>query len=244
MDGRHDLPRSACGVPDCAPRAARFALLNGQDPVFFRPPSEPVTKYPEKLLADETMRCSDDHVVVELLRNLDHDLATVWRAMRRFCLLVNLGTQTHRVIYPDFIHETMTAVIYRLLHMDFVAGSINEIVRVGLLAFSHHVFLQWQDIKLTCYPFPTTYRDGILVDCRRLLEPVNPRLMLWLLMTGAISLFDVSEEAWLSESLREHVDQSQVKTWKEMKEVLGSFMWIAILDDQPGKQIYDQLFSN
>jgi hypothetical protein len=124
--------------------------------VFFSQPSEPVIEYPEKLLpASDDKMCSQD--IMALIRNMDNDLATAWRVMRRFCLLVNLGTQTQRLMRLEIIHETMTAVMYRLLHMGFAADSMNETVRHGLLAFSYHVFLQWQDIKLPYNHFPTAY---------------------------------------------------------------------------------------
>jgi hypothetical protein len=181
--------------------------------------------------------CSQDNI--ELIRNMDNDLATAWRVMRRFCLLVNLGTQTQRLIRLDIIHETMTAVIYRLLHMSFAAGSIDENVRHGLLAFSHHVFLQWQDIKLPYHHFLIAYRNCILH--LKLVDGVSSQLMLWLLMTGANSIFNISDEAWLRECFREQADRCQVKTWKEMQDILKSFMWIALLDEQPGKHIYDVL---
>lgn len=195
-------------------------------------------EYPERLLpaSDDKMWSHND---IELIRNMYNDLATAWRVMRRFCLLVNLGTQIQRLINPEVIHETMTAVTYRLLHMGFAVGSMNESVRLGLLAFSHHVFLQWQDIKLPYRHFPTAYQTCILG--LKLVDGASSQLMLWLLMTGALSLFDISDDAWLRESLREHADRCQVKTWKEMQEILKSFMWIELLDERPGKQIYDVL---
>jgi len=159
--------------------------------------------------------------------------------MRRFCLLVNLGTQTQGFIRLEIIQETMTAVIYRLLHMGFAAGSLNETVRHGLLAYSHHVFLQWQDVKLPHYHFPTAYRTCILHH--KLFDEVSSQLMLWLLMTGANSVFNISDEAWLREYLREHANRCQVKTWKEMQDILKSFMWITLLDEQPGLYIFDLL---
>jgi hypothetical protein len=197
-----------------------------------------VIEYPEKLLpaSNDKMRPQDN---IELIRNMDTDLATAWEVMRRFCLLVNLGTQTHRFMRLEIIHETMTAVMYRLLHMDFAAGSINETVRNGLLAFSHHVFLQWQDVKLPYHQFPIAYRNYILH--LKLIDGVSSQLMIWLLMTGANSVFSISDEAWLMEDLREHADRCDVKTWKDMHDILRSFMWIAVLDEQPGKYIYELL---
>lgn len=217
-----------------------IAVLTGASPVFFSQPSEPVIEYPEKLLPDLNDKMCPPPDNVELIHKLDNDLATVWRVMSKFCSLVNLGTQTQRLIYPEIISETMTAVLYRLLHMGFATDSIDEAVRLGLLAFSHHVFLQWQDIKLPYRYFPTIYQKCILG--LQSVDGVSSQLMLWLLMAGANSFFDISDEAWLRESLREHVDRCHVKTWKEMQDRLKSFMWIALLDDQPGKQNYDLLY--
>jgi hypothetical protein len=214
------------------------ALLNGSNHVFFRQPSEPVIEYPQKLLlASHKKMFSQDNI--EFIPNIDDDLATAWRVMRRFCFLVNLGTQTQRPIHLEIIYETMTAVIYRLLDMGFIAGTINEAVRYSLLAFSYHVFLQWQDIRLPYYYFPTAYRSCILQ--LELVNGVSSQLILWMLMTGANSVFNILDEAWLREYLGEHANRCQVKTWKEMQDILKSFMWIELLDGEPGKCIYDLL---
>jgi len=153
-----------------------------------------------------------------LFRVMDNDLALAWQAMKRFCWVVNLGTQTHKLIDPKLIHETMAAVVYRLLHMNFAARSTDEAVRLGLLAFAHHIFLQWQDIKPLHSNFHSAFRKCIL-DVKHV-DNVSPQLILWLLMTGANSLFDISTEAWLKEYLLEYIIKCHVKTWKEMHEVL------------------------
>lgn len=218
-----------------------ISLLSGSEHVFFRRPSEPVTEYHEKLLLtpDDKM-CSQEHA--ELMENMDHDLATAWRVMRRFCLLINLGAQTQRPMRPEIIHQTTKAAMYRLLDMGFAAGSIDEAVRNGLLAFSYHIFLQWQDIKLPCHHFRTVYQKCILG--LKLGVGVSAQLMLWLLMTGAVSVFNILDEPWLGEYLQECFDGCQVKTWKETQGMLKLFMWIELLDEQPGKHIFDFLHRN
>lgn len=213
-------------------------MHNGSSHVFFSQPSEPIPNYPDQLLrALDDKMCSQEYI--EITQNLDNDLVTAWRVMRRFCVLVNIGTQTQRLVRPQTIHETMTAVMYHLLHMDFAAGSIDEAVRHGLLAFSYHVFLQWQDIKLPYHHFPTIYKNCILN--LELVSGVSSQLKVWLLMTGANSLFSILDETWLRDGLREHADRCQVKGWKDMQGILKSFMWITLLDDQPGKLIYDAI---
>ncbi|KAI0849159.1 hypothetical protein F5Y00DRAFT_253086 [Daldinia vernicosa] len=215
------------------------ALLNGSRPIFFIQPSEPMPEYPEKLMPAVIGGTSaqDD---MKLVRITDDELATAWAVLRRFCLFVDLGTQTQRTIRSDIIYETMTAVTYRLLHMSFSSGSIDEAVRQGLLAFCYHIFLQWQDIKPLYCDLATAYRCWIL----NLKSPdvVSSQLMLWLLMIGAVSIFNISDELWLRKHIEEHVGRCQIKIWREMQDVLRSFMWIAVLDEQPGRDVYNSLF--
>lgn len=216
-----------------------IAVLNGTTPVLISQLSDPVPEYPKKLLPTSDSKLGFQTSNIELIRNLDHELATCWQVMKRFCLLVNLGTQTQKLIQLDLIYETMAAVLYRLLHMNFAVGSLDRIVRHGLLAFSYHVFLQWQDVKLPNAHFPVAYKD-----CMQSIKPadgVSSQLMLWLLMTGANSLFNISEEQWLRDGLRAHAGKCQLNTWKDMQGVLKSFMWLSLLHDKPGKQIYDML---
>ncbi|KAI8959062.1 hypothetical protein F5Y11DRAFT_334300 [Daldinia sp. FL1419] len=214
------------------------ALLGGSSPVFFVQPSEPVAEYPEKLLpaSDDGSFPQDD---MNLLRITDNDLAIVWRVLKRFCSFVHLGTQTRRTIRPDIIYETMIAAMYRLLHMRFSIRSIDNAVRQGLLAFCYHVFLQWQDIKPRCCHFTTAYQACIL-DLESH-EGVSPRLMLWLLMTGAVSIFNIADEAWLRECIEVNIGRCKIRTWKEMHGLLKSFMWIDALDEQQGRNIYNCL---
>lgn len=174
---------------------------------------------------------------VDMTQNMDKDLATAWLAMKKFCLLVNLGTQTERFIRLEIIYETMIAVFYRVLDMSFAKGSMDDSARQGLLCFCYHVFLQWQDIRPSYHHFPAAYRSCIL-DFERV-DGGSSRYMLWLLMTGATSIFNVPNEDWLRERLRKYASRCEVKTWKDMQEILKSFMWIALLDDQPGKRIFD-----
>jgi hypothetical protein len=197
-----------------------------------------VGEYPKQLLPTSGENLSNQNNS-ELIRTVDRDLATAWWVMRKFCLLVNLATQTRRPMYPKIIYETMITVMYRLLRMSFAAGSVEEAIRLGLLAFCHHVFLQWQDVKPPRYRFLTTYRHCIVR--LKLVVGVSSQLMLWLLMTGANSLFQMSEEPWLKDELRECIERCEVKSWKGMEGILRSFMWIELLDEQPWKQIYASL---
>ena len=215
-----------------------IALLADSNPVFYRQPAEPLPDYPEQVISSFGSRISSQENM-QLFQDLNEHLGEVWLVMRKFCLLANLETQTRMLIQPATIYGTMTAVMYRLLRMGFAAGTLDESSRLGLLAFTNHIFLQWQEMRLPCHPFSESYRNYLQVHALGDTKP--PRISLWLLMIGAISLFDVSDELWLADYLRRQVERSGVKTWKDGQEILKSSMWISLLDDKSGKQIYDSL---
>ncbi|KAK8015609.1 hypothetical protein PG991_008497 [Apiospora marii] len=199
-----------------------IALLTDSKPRFFLQPAEPIP---------------DWHTSS---RPLDEDLAKAWQITRTFCLLANLGTQTRMLLPPETIHGTMTAVMYRLFRMGFTAGSLDETVRLGLLVFTYHIFLQWQDIRPPSHGISAAYHQSLRHHVSGN-GSVSSEIMVWLLMTGAVSVFNISEDDWLRVSLREHMDMCHVRTWKDLQEVLKSQLWIQLLDDESGKHIYDSL---
>ncbi|KAI0465556.1 hypothetical protein F4859DRAFT_507957 [Xylaria cf. heliscus] len=205
-----------------------ISLLNNSTPTFFQRPSEPLPDYPEALLrpSNEQIDSSDN---VELVQSMNDDVATSWRVMRRFCILVNVGTQTKRFIHPETIRDTMAAVTYRLLNAHFAIDSIDETVRHGLLVFCYHVFMQWSDLRLPYSHLPTAYKTCIANFTSR--DGALFQLRLWLLMIGAISVFDPVKETWLKEQIQVHAEKCGVRTWKDMRDILKSFMWIGLLDD-------------
>ena len=215
-----------------------IALLANSDPVFYRQPAEPLPDYPEQVISS----CFPGiyaHEDMQLVQDRNGRLAEVWLVMKKFCLLANLSTQTRMLIQSATIYGTMTAVMYRLLRMGFAPGTLDESSRLGLLAFTHHIFLQWQDTKLPSHPLSDSYRNYL--QAHALGDTIPPRLSLWLLMIGAISLFSLSDEMWLADYLRRQTERCGVKTWKDGQEILKSSMWISLLDDKSGKHIYDSL---
>src|SRR4051812_29246857 len=106
--------------------------------MFFSQPSEPMPAYPQKLLPDSKASFPPKSLVA-ILRRVDAELALSWHALRRFCALVEIATQTQKVVRLDFVSASMRSIMYRLLQMDdFAHGSLDEVIRRALLAFSFH----------------------------------------------------------------------------------------------------------
>jgi hypothetical protein len=222
-----------------------MAMLNGSKPIFFNNPlSEPIVPYPDQELLSIRKSVGitgSQHKSESLFQKMDESLATAWKVMQTFCSIVNLAVEAGRMLLPRLLYDTMASVMYRLLHMSFDTGSVDEAVRLGLLGLTYHIFLQWQYLRLPYAYFPSVYKKCLLDP--KLVDRASSQIMLWFLMVGAVSAFTTSDYPWLKDCLREHIDICHVKSWKEMRGVLKSFMWIGLLHDKPGKEVFDFVLS-
>lgn len=136
-------------------------MCGDSKPVFFRQPLEPIPAYPLNLLPEfnGTAQTRDTLEVAELI---DGDLAEAWSVVRRFSLLVNLSTLVQRLVSTKVINETMNSVMYRLLCMCYAPDSVDQGVRLVLLAYCYHCCLQWRDVKLPCPLLQNAFRESAL----------------------------------------------------------------------------------
>ncbi|KAK6831707.1 hypothetical protein RU639_002978 [Aspergillus parasiticus] len=177
------------------------------------------------------------HANVQFLENIDDDLARSWSIMKRFCVLVNIAIGKQQRLSMEFFMETMTSVMYRLLQLKFETGSIGEAIRLGLLAFSSHVFLQWRDIQRPYTQFSASYKESLV--SLKSLNGVSSDIVLWLLTVGRISVFGISDDEWLKPWLRANSQLCTVHSWPAMRNVMESFLWISALHDKLGKDLFE-----
>ncbi|KAB8236997.1 uncharacterized protein BDW43DRAFT_266653 [Aspergillus alliaceus] len=175
------------------------------------------------------------------LEDTDATLARTWDTMKGFCLLVNTATATQQRLPIEILSETMTLVMYRLLLMEFEPGSIAEAIRLGLLAFSSHVFLQWQGVQWSYDQLSIIYKNCLL--SLKSLNGISSHIMLWLLMVGEISVFRQCDDQWLKRWLRANIQLCNINSWSEMRDIMESFMWVDVLYDQAGKDVFESTLS-
>ncbi|CAG9988790.1 unnamed protein product [Clonostachys byssicola] len=208
-----------------------IALLSDSRPVFFQYPSDHLYSYPvELLLSPDEGQYSMGHA--QLFENLDQHLLTVWKVLKRFCMLVNLAYQTQQLMRIEIIHQTVTSTMYRLFAFRFPSNSLDESVRLALLAFTHNVFIQWLDITIPNKPFTTKYQshvDGL---------DLSPPAMIWIYMIGVVSISDPARGGWGNRGLYKYCIRCGVKKWKGLQFILSSLLWIPLLDDIPGERVF------
>lgn len=177
-----------------------------------------------------------------IMQNLNKNVSHAYSSLKHFCVEINTATQRKRQIPKDKLLDAMKSVMYPLLQMKaFEKFSIDEVIRLGLLVFSSHVFLNWQGIKPPNSHLPRLYRNCLLQ--LKLPNELAPQVLLWLLMVGAIVVFSPADDVWLRPWIRVNIEMCGVGDWTELHNQLKMFPWIDNLHDGPGRVIYDAALS-
>ncbi|MCJ1281112.1 hypothetical protein MMC26_000430 [Xylographa opegraphella] len=218
-----------------------IALHSGSTPFFFNNFSsqEPYPPYPNlKLLLElrGPVVTSSQYQSARLFDDMADDLAGIWKIMSEFCSVINFVADSGQCISVDTLLETVASVMYRLFGMTFGADSSDEAIRLGLLAFSCSVFLQWQHLGMS-YPLLTSAFRNCLTTLNS--QQMSPHLVLWLLMIGAALVFDATDDWWLKPVLLVSMNLCEIRSWSEMQHLLKSSMWIGLIHDKPARRVFD-----
>ncbi|KAK3323308.1 hypothetical protein B0T19DRAFT_201281 [Cercophora scortea] len=226
-----------------------LAIHHGSKPLFFADPTlEPLLPYPDDILpllvtSQHTSKYAKWKTSNTVIANIDEDLARAWDVMARFCSLLDHVAETQTDLPNEIVMRTMASVTYRLLAMQFPLGSPDETIRLGLLAFCSSAFLQWRNTNV--HPvgawLPAAYKECFLEGT---LRDSAPTIWLWLLMAGAVSIWDEPGELmWLGPMLRTSFDVCELETFEELRALLTGLLWSSVIHDEAGEKMFWDFYS-
>ncbi|GKZ31043.1 hypothetical protein AbraIFM66950_011009 [Aspergillus brasiliensis] len=176
------------------------------------------------------------------VRELDPGLARIWHIMQGFCAQVNLTTKTNGMIPETDFMKTMASVMYPLLHMSFDSGSRDEAIRLALLSYGFDIFLQFRSDPTPYVHLAASYQRCLSGLAKR--DDVSPQLWIWLLTVGGLAVFLPTVRRNFRHWLLYYLGSCRVRSWEEMRVILSSFIWIGLVHDERGKDLFDALFAN
>lgn len=217
------------------------ALTFGHRPAFFRDAIswdcyvvDNKAKRPASLDPGDQIR--------SFVQSLDWKLVNVWTDLKRFSDICNLASQTGHKLTQTTFSEIMVSVLYRLLHMSFEQCPVNEVLRVGMVAYTTAIFLQWQYFKMGEGHLKESLSNALL-KLRESFIDVPPPVLFWLLMVLNTSFAADSggrHVSWFSEV----VGLVPLASWAEARKVLKSMIWVDSLNDSKGKVAFDKAMLN
>ncbi|KAI1733986.1 hypothetical protein F4680DRAFT_365255 [Xylaria scruposa] len=219
-----------------------LSLHTGTLPLFFQEsvPSGVHWRYPQ-IPSVMSYNCisTQSHGTIGCI---DRDLEEVLSVLDEFSQQVNRATAVNGRLPKELLLDTMVFVMYRLLYLRFTPGSLDEVTRIGLLAFCSGTFVQWRQVA----PVPSSFLAAIFREALAYLgtSDVSPQFALWMLMIGALAVFTSENKTWLRPWLRTSIMACGVDSWIGVSEILHWFPWVDILYDGPGQDLFTELFTS
>lgn len=176
------------------------------------------------------------------LDSIDLRLRRVWNDVSEFVRAANIATQCKRSIDNELYQETMVSIHYRLANLCFDMDSINEPIRLALLAFTSTLFLQWRGIKIR-YEYLAQRLNMAMTSLRHNNRGVPVRLALWIYIIAAISVLDEREKVYLQPALIEVIRELEFGSWDEVRLMLKSILWVDVLHDPLAKEMVEDTLS-
>ncbi|KAL1849890.1 hypothetical protein VTK73DRAFT_9792 [Phialemonium thermophilum] len=174
------------------------------------------------------------------LDDVDGALADAWQTLKTLCLAVESALESKSKLPKSVLLHPMASVMYPLLGMRFEPGTLDETVRLGILGFASRIFLQWRGVRPKYAHFAAAFRDSITRP--KSLEGFSPQLLVWLLVVGAMSAAaDDDRDMWFPPLLQAHLMLCEIDSWDDLRHMLKEFLWISVVQDPPGKEIYDRV---
>ncbi|TVY13988.1 hypothetical protein LARI1_G008670 [Lachnellula arida] len=211
-----------------------MALLTDRKPLFF---SDGICWEPY-IAKNASRKTLPTHMA-----GLDSNLLHIWADLREFTRSANLAFQTGQKIGCILFQEILVSVQYRLLLLDVSAGSLDEVVLVGMLAFATNIFLQMQGLGIRFDALSSRLR-GCLLGLRGLEDDATVELKLWLLFVARMP-DSVSEiDSWIEAEMKKTLGALGLKKWEAVKDILKRYLWIDVLHEKGGKDAFEDATKN
>jgi hypothetical protein len=184
-----------------------------------------------------TKRNSD---IADFIKTLDPRLSNVWKDLEEFSTLSNLASQTGRKLQPNTFSEIVVSILYRLLALSHPASPVENVFRLGMMAYTASIFFRWREMKQRQAYLDNSFREA-LSELRKAKVRPPGAVLLWLLVLWKITVSDDSNHDVFSEWTFEVLRGLGVESWDSVRDVLKTVVWIDCLFDASGRRVFDPI---
>ncbi|CAH0054992.1 unnamed protein product [Clonostachys solani] len=173
------------------------------------------------------------------ISTLEYRLRIVWEDLVEFCSMSNSASQRNQKMPRNTFSEILLSLVYRLLNLSYELDSAEESIRLGMLAYTSMMFLQWHNHMVEFY-----HLRCMLGATLRNLDNEDPGaslpVKLWLFFTWHMLQPPECEyrqlDIWFERLLR----AGGLSAWCEVRQLLRSTAWIDHINEVDGEKIYSR----
>lgn len=137
----------------------------------------------------------------------------------------------------------MAAVMHRLLEMSISPSIVDDTFRLAMLAFCANAFSPWRHLRMPFGWLQQEHKRAFTRVMESHPDSLDPRLMSWILTIYRIAFSHLSaddfeeSQLWLAEAS----ELCGLTSWDGVKKVLGEYLWLDIVCDDPAQKIFNQI---
>ncbi|KAI8713901.1 hypothetical protein NCS52_01236000 [Fusarium sp. LHS14.1] len=219
------------------------SLSTGSEPLFF---SEelPWSSYFRPQASKKTQPADETPSnLVNFLGSLDTRLRVVWDDLRTLSQSANMASRCGLDMDTALCQEIMISTNYRLIRLRFDPGTMDETIRLALLAFASSVFLQGGGVWIRHEHLYRQLRKSFVVTKGRK-DDLPPQVILWLYVFCVAFDGQGPSHYWLRSGLAELLRAQQLKSWSEVRLWLKSVIWADKLHDAIARTFVEEMLKH
>ncbi|CAG9982973.1 unnamed protein product [Clonostachys byssicola] len=169
---------------------------------------------------------------------VDPRISAIFQRLQKFAFDLNNFTSGGRAVSEEDVYRHLISAQYDLFELENQCESnLDECVRMALLVMLASVFQVHNDLKVQ-YDFAASRLQDLCLQVD-LSVPTIRELMVWVLMMGALSVFNC-DDVWLREKWRAVLEDAS-PSWDEVRGRLESYIWINQCHDRSGWFKFERL---
>jgi hypothetical protein len=186
-------------------------------------------------------------VLLESINRLvDHKLVLIYSDLQEITAQLNRQSTVHELLDFSTYQLHYNSISRRLLDLKATPLSpVSECFRLGLLAFLASATFRSPKAAAHAQGQFAYITENYRQKCKNI-DPSTPQistLLFWLLTIGAVSVFDIHEEAWLVEkwnAVTMTIPGVRL-AWEDARPHLETVLWIRDAHEEMGKKAYQRL---
>ena len=182
--------------------------------------------------------------LIDLFPRPDPRLLNIWADLRFFCREANEATKTGVKMSAAFFNRMTSTVPRRLFALggEYEETSLSELLRLSMLAFTKSVLVQIKGLGERLTMLANGLRNALQAQAAQ--ATARPRdlekVHLWILFISALSIFEnLQDNEWLRDALLQSLSALGLQAWPEIRSILKGLLWIDMLYNKPGKQLFE-----
>ncbi|CAM1508640.1 Fc.00g054880.m01.CDS01 [Cosmosporella sp. VM-42] len=169
---------------------------------------------------------------------LDTRLLNIWSDLQDFSKAANKALETKVKMPAAHFSPLCTTVPQRLVSLKFDPTSLQELLRLSMLAYIKNLLIQIEGLGKELTVLANGLKTALLAQH---FPPAfgTAEILLWSLTIASLAVFESLDQDWLRMALVKTCSSLSLQTWTETRIILKRFLWLDMVYDKKGKRLME-----